>query len=158
LNSWLARRSTFLARTPSSRPVACSVRRCSQVELPSSAGDTCYCCWIVISLLSAIANTDTRSMWNLTTNIFRFTPAVVSQNLNQHTVDEVGPTPFRTYTASANCISASLSTVTSTPPDSSTSSSATRRVGRQSDGACSWCDTIAGTATVHRRHGLLRMD
>ncbi|RSH87337.1 hypothetical protein EHS25_003246 [Saitozyma podzolica] len=42
----------------------------------------------IVAPSGMFANTDTRSMWNLTTNIFRFTPAVVSQNLNQHTVDE----------------------------------------------------------------------
>lgn len=34
------------------------------------------------------ANTDTARMWNLTTEIFRFTPAFLSESLNQHTVDE----------------------------------------------------------------------
>jgi hypothetical protein len=28
-------------------------------------------------------------MWGLTKNIYRFTPAMVVENLNQHTVDEV---------------------------------------------------------------------
>lgn len=36
-----------------------------------------------------IANTDTRTMWNLTKHIYRFTPAFVEENLNVHTVDEV---------------------------------------------------------------------
>lgn len=38
-----------------------------------------------------IANTDTRYFWNLTRNIYRFTPAIISPNLNVHTVDEVSP-------------------------------------------------------------------
>jgi hypothetical protein len=148
LSSWPGRRSTSLAKTPSSRPAACSVRdyASSQYGIAPFCGSSR---WIMCSLLIPVANTDTRSMWNLTTNIFRFTPAVVSQNLNQHTVDEVGPTPSRAYTTFADCISASHLTATSTRPDSSTSSSATRKVGRQSDGAgaCACCDTIAGTAT-----------
>ena len=36
-----------------------------------------------------IANTDTKSMWNLTKNIYRFTPSVVSKAFNVHTVNEV---------------------------------------------------------------------
>ncbi|WWC62162.1 uncharacterized protein I303_104754 [Kwoniella dejecticola CBS 10117] len=34
------------------------------------------------------ANTDTKSFWNLTTDIYRFTPTLITENLNQHTVDE----------------------------------------------------------------------
>jgi len=36
-----------------------------------------------------LANTDTKWMWNLTQNIYRFTPAVLEQTMNVHTVNEV---------------------------------------------------------------------
>lgn len=41
------------------------------------------------SLIILPANTDTKQMWNVTKNIYRFTPALLSENVNQHTVDEV---------------------------------------------------------------------
>ena len=34
-------------------------------------------------------------MWGLTKNIYRFTPAMVVENLNQHTVDEVSEVSLR---------------------------------------------------------------
>lgn len=42
-----------------------------------------------MSLIILPANTDTKQMWNVTKNIYRFTPALLSENVNQHTVDEV---------------------------------------------------------------------
>jgi Gly-Xaa carboxypeptidase len=36
---------------------------------------------------------DTNSFWNLTGNIYRFTPAKLTENLNQHTVNEVSLRP-----------------------------------------------------------------
>ncbi|WVQ80773.1 hypothetical protein IAT38_002878 [Cryptococcus sp. DSM 104549] len=42
----------------------------------------------VVSPSGMFANTDTKSFWNLTKNLYRFTPALVSENLHQHTVDE----------------------------------------------------------------------
>ncbi|KAK6910063.1 hypothetical protein I203_104092 [Kwoniella mangroviensis CBS 8507] len=34
------------------------------------------------------ANTDTRWFWNLTSDLYRFTPTLITENLNQHTVNE----------------------------------------------------------------------
>ncbi|OCF36827.1 Gly-X carboxypeptidase [Kwoniella heveanensis CBS 569] len=42
----------------------------------------------IVSPSGMFANTDTRHFWNLTEGLYRFTPALVSENLNQHTVDE----------------------------------------------------------------------
>ncbi|KAK8864420.1 hypothetical protein IAR55_001668 [Kwoniella newhampshirensis] len=42
----------------------------------------------IVSPSGMFANTDTKSFWNLTSNLYRFTPALVTQNLYQHTVDE----------------------------------------------------------------------
>ncbi|KAK4685216.1 Gly-Xaa carboxypeptidase, partial [Tremellales sp. Uapishka_1] len=42
----------------------------------------------IVSPTGMFANTDTKWMWNLTENIYRFTPAVLTENLNQHTVNE----------------------------------------------------------------------
>ncbi|AFR92442.1 gly-X carboxypeptidase [Cryptococcus neoformans var. grubii H99] len=42
----------------------------------------------IVSPSGMFANTDTKQMWNVTRNIYRFTPALLSENVNQHTVDE----------------------------------------------------------------------
>ncbi|ORY33967.1 putative Gly-X carboxypeptidase [Naematelia encephala] len=42
----------------------------------------------IVAPTGMYANTDTRLFWNHTKNLYRFTPAVVVENLNQHTVDE----------------------------------------------------------------------
>lgn len=54
----------------------CSVSRCAKWRRE-------------MSLIPLPANTDTKQMWNVTRNIYRFTPALLSENVNQHTVDEV---------------------------------------------------------------------
>jgi len=43
-------------------------------------------------LVLTTANTDTARFWTLTKNLYRFTPALVTENLYQHTVDEVSAT------------------------------------------------------------------
>lgn len=35
------------------------------------------------------ANTDTKRMWNVTKNIYRFSPALVTESVGMHTVNEV---------------------------------------------------------------------
>ncbi|WVR07064.1 hypothetical protein IAU60_004103 [Kwoniella sp. DSM 27419] len=42
----------------------------------------------IVSPSGMFANTDTRHFWNLTDGLYRFTPAMISENLNQHTVNE----------------------------------------------------------------------
>ncbi|WVO16200.1 hypothetical protein L204_103871 [Cryptococcus depauperatus] len=43
---------------------------------------------VIVSPSGMFANTDTKHMWDVTKNIYRFSPALVSENLHQHTVDE----------------------------------------------------------------------
>ncbi|WRT66399.1 uncharacterized protein IL334_003355 [Kwoniella shivajii] len=42
----------------------------------------------IVSPSGMFANTDTRWFWRHTTDLYRFTPALITENLNQHTVDE----------------------------------------------------------------------
>jgi Gly-Xaa carboxypeptidase len=42
-----------------------------------------------------VANTDTAKMWNLSRNLYRFTPAMISDTPNQHTIDEVSGSQAR---------------------------------------------------------------
>lgn len=66
-----------LERILSSAHLECSVNRYVQMDGKE------------MSLIILPANTDTKQMWNVTKNIYRFTPALLSENVNQHTVDEV---------------------------------------------------------------------
>lgn len=46
--------------------------------------------WGVNFILTFIAaNTDTKRMWNVTKNIYRFSPALVTESVGMHTVNEV---------------------------------------------------------------------
>ncbi|WVQ72429.1 hypothetical protein IAR50_001981 [Cryptococcus sp. DSM 104548] len=42
----------------------------------------------IVAPSGMFANTDTKHMWGVTKNIYRFSPALNSENLHQHTVDE----------------------------------------------------------------------
>ncbi|WVW83942.1 hypothetical protein I302_105965 [Kwoniella bestiolae CBS 10118] len=42
----------------------------------------------IASPSAMFANTDTRWFWNLTSELYRFTPTLITENLNQHTVNE----------------------------------------------------------------------
>ncbi|WWD17284.1 hypothetical protein CI109_101724 [Kwoniella shandongensis] len=42
----------------------------------------------IVSPSGMFANTDTKNFWNLSKHIYRFTPALITENLNQHTVNE----------------------------------------------------------------------
>lgn len=49
---------------------------------------------------------DIASFWNLTDNIYRFTPAKLTENLNQHTVNEVRSNPEMLISAYIRSVSA----------------------------------------------------
>ena len=43
----------------------------------------------IVSPTGMFANTDTKFFWDMTKDLYRFTPALLTENLFQHTVDEV---------------------------------------------------------------------
>lgn len=81
---------TVYQRSPTAfEPAPITSGDSSSFKLLAGTGKAAFGKELVVAPTGMYANTDTRHMWGLTKNIYRFTPALVIENLNQHTVDEV---------------------------------------------------------------------